>query len=75
VSSQESRAGGVVNLVQNCIKLIDPAEPAPGGSDPQVVFNLALGNVALCNKLSNSILEGNLVEGQSDFCDAIISLT
>lgn len=74
IANQESRGYGVANLIQNCVKLFNSAESSPGASNSQVVFNLALGNIVLCDKLANSILEGTLVLGQSEFCNGVLSL-
>jgi hypothetical protein len=74
VSGQITRGHGVTTLVQSCLQLIDSGEPAVNqNSDAQTVFLLGLGNIAMCDKLSNSFLEGTLTMGRSELCDAIAS--
>lgn len=70
VSGQVTRARGVVNLVQACLQFIEGAEPK--GVAAQTIFEFALGNIVLCDKLANSILSGNLVLGHSGICNAIV---
>jgi hypothetical protein len=70
VSGQITRARGVIDLVQACIRLIDGAEPKSGSA--QNIFELALGNIILCDKLANTILSGPLVAGRSAICNAIV---
>ena len=72
VAGQVTRAQGVTQLVQACQKLIDAGEPVVGtSSDPLATFQLALGNIVLCDKIANSILSGTLVQGSSALCAAL----
>jgi len=72
VSGQITRASGVTTLVQACLGLIDSAEPKPQGQSAETVFALALGNIILCDKFANSVLEGPLVAGRSALCNVIV---
>lgn len=57
-------------MIQACVQFIDAAESK---TDPaQIMFELALGNIVLCDKFSNSVLEGPLVQGHSPICNVII---
>ena len=69
VGGQESRARGVVDLVQACLDGIDSSEiqADTAGSNPSTAFELALGNLLVCNKIANSILE----VGGSELCNVI----
>jgi len=72
VNGQINRATGVVTILQSCLQLIDSGEPQVNqNSNSQTVFELALGNLAMCDKLSNSFLEGTLTAGKSELCEAI----
>jgi hypothetical protein len=70
VSGEITRARGVTDLVQACIQLIDGAEPKAGTA--QDIFQLALGNIVLCDKLANTILSGPLIAGRSAICNVIV---
>ena len=70
VNGEASRARGVVNLVQACLQLIDGAEPKAAAAG--TIFEFALGNIVLCDKLANTILSGPLVQGRSGICNAIV---
>lgn len=62
----------MTSLVQSCLQLIDSGEPKVSqGSNAQTVFELALGNLVLCDKLANTFLEGTLTPGRSLLCEAI----
>jgi hypothetical protein len=60
----------VTDLVQACLQLIDGAEPKAAAAE--TIFELALGNLVLCDKLANSILTEPLALGHSGICNAIV---
>jgi hypothetical protein len=70
VSGQITRARGVTDLVQACVRLIDGAEPKAASAE--TIFELALGNIVLCDKLANTILSGVLIAGRSAICNVIV---
>src|SRR5208282_754184 len=68
VAGQENRARGVVDLVASCVSMLDSAEIA-AGIDPSTAFGLALGNLLVCDKIANTILE----KGGSELCNVILA--
>jgi hypothetical protein len=73
VAGQETRAAGVTDLVQICLEIIDGAELQEDITNPLTTFQLALGNLMVCDKIANTLLTEPLTEGQSPLCDAIVS--
>jgi hypothetical protein len=71
VAGEEKRSDGVTDLIQTCLQLIDSADLQT--SDDFQEFQFGLGNILVCNKLSNSVLAEPLTEGQSALCNAILS--
>jgi len=73
-SKSESRASGVINLVQICLDLLSIAETKAGAaiSAPLPPLDLALGNLVACDKIANTVLVGGLTRGESVLCDAIL---
>jgi hypothetical protein len=71
VAGEETRATGVTSLIQACLKLIDAADFQT--SDPLLAFQFALGNLLVCDKISNTVLTEPLTEGRSDVCNAILA--
>ena len=71
VAGQENRARGVVDLVAACVSLLDSVEIENNvaGNDPSTAFGLALGNLLVCDKLSNTFLE----KGGSELCNVILA--
>jgi hypothetical protein len=72
LANQVTRAQGVTQLIGACQKLFDAGEPTPGlSTDPFLSFQFALGNILLCDKVSNSILTEPLIQNSSPLCDAL----
>jgi len=71
VAGEEKRSDGVASLIQTCLQLIDQADLR--NTDKLKSFQFALGNLLICDKLSNSVLAEPLTEGQSELCNAILS--
>ena len=70
VTGQEDRARGVVDLVAACLEIIDTAEISnnTANNDPSTAFALAFGNLLVCDKISNTVLE----KGGSELCLAVL---
>ena len=56
--------------MQACLQMIDAAEPKGGMA--QQIFEFALGNLVVCDKFSNTVLEGTLVVGRSGICNVVV---
>lgn len=70
VSGQETRERGVADLVQYCLDVIDSTEIGDNSANgnPSTAFGLALGNLLVCDKIANTILE----KGGSELCVFIL---
>ena len=76
LNGSETRAVGVVDLLVDCLRLIDEAEVNAGITDPVTKFGLALGNIFACDKISNSVLTfGEFSEDGNSLCQAIVQGT
>jgi hypothetical protein len=75
VNGTLTRAEGVFTVVESCVNLTDTTEFTTGISliDFQTTFELALGNALVCDKFSNTVISGDLVEGESFICDALLA--
>jgi hypothetical protein len=76
LNGSETRAVGVVEILVDCLQLIDQAEFNAGITDPATKFGLALGNIFACDKISNSVLTlGEFSEDGNSLCQAIVQGT